>query len=52
MSDGSAENLQAAAISFENVLASVYPITFSCYTSIFEFGDTADYYMSTFTDVN
>ena len=40
--------LADAAISAENILASVHPITFSCYESLFEYGDTADYYMETF----
>ncbi len=32
------------------MLASVHPITFSCYESIFEFGKTADYYLDTMSN--
>jgi len=44
------EQLAEATVSAENVLAAVHPITFSCYTSIFEFGATGDFYMDTFSD--
>lgn len=50
--NSSEEQLAAAAVSAENVLEAIHPITFSCYTSIFEFGATGDYYMDTFSDFN
>lgn len=37
-------------ISAEDVLASVHPIAFSCYYSVHEFGDAADYYFLTLQD--
>lgn len=50
--NGSEAQLAEAATSAENVLAAVHPITFSCYTSVSEFGETIDYYMDTFSDFN
>ena len=46
------EALADAAVSAENVLAAVHPITYSCYMSVGEFGATGDYYMDTFSDFN
>ena len=37
-------------MSAEDVLASVHPIAFSCYYSLHEFGDAADYYFLTLKD--
>ena len=48
--NASEEALEDAAVAAENVLASVHPITFSCYESLYEYGDTADYYMETTED--
>ena len=50
ITDPTEENLYKASISVENVLASVHPITFSCYYSVYEFGTTGDYYMETIVD--
>ena len=44
------ESLADAAVSFENILASAHPITFSCYMSLFEFESTASYYLETMSD--
>lgn len=50
MTNGTNDELQKAAFSFENILGSVHPITFSCYESTYEFGATGDYYADTFQD--
>lgn len=50
--EASEESLHQAAFSFENVLNSVHPITFSCYMSVFEYAAAGDYYMETFSDAN
>lgn len=41
-------SLNASATSFEEILGTVYPITFSCYYSLFEFYETGVLYASTF----
>jgi len=46
-----AEELEKAAFSAENVLASIHPITYSCFTSAFEIGEAADYYVDSFADI-
>ena len=38
-----------SAIAFENMLGSVYPITFSCYHAVFDVIETAMLYIGTFT---
>lgn len=48
--NASEESLALAAYSAENVLAAVHPITYSCYHSVGEFGETGNYYMDTFND--
>ena len=48
--NGTEPALAEAVVSFEEVLESVHPITFSCYESVFEFGNTADYYMETLSN--
>ena len=48
--NGTEPELAKATVSFENILGSVHPITFSCYESVFEFGETADSYMETLSD--
>ena len=45
------EELEKAAFSAENVLASIHPITYSCFTSAFEIGEAADYYVDSFKDL-
>lgn len=50
VANASEEELANAAVSAENVLAAVHPITYSCYHSVFEYGETSDYYMDTFSD--
>lgn len=52
LAEASEESLGMAAFSFENVLNSVHPITFSCYMSLFEYAAAGDYYMDTFNNVN
>lgn len=52
VSNATEEALGEAAVSAENVLAAIHPITFSCYHSLFEFGETADYYSASFSDFN
>lgn len=42
------EELENAAVSAENVLAAIHPITYSCFTSAFEIGEAADYYVDSF----
>ena len=44
------ESLSNATDAFENILASVHPISFSCYSSVDEFSDTWAYYLETFED--
>lgn len=44
------ESLANATVSFEKILASVHPITYSCYSSWFEFGQAFDYYLTTLED--
>jgi len=44
------ESLNASAESFENILGSLYPITFACYHSIFEYGEVAVLYGETIAD--
>jgi len=39
-------------VSFERILASIHPITFSCYTSWFEFGEAFDYYLTTLENLS
>lgn len=46
------ESLFKATDAFENMLASVHPISFSCYSSIDEFSGTWEYYLDTFSDFN
>lgn len=48
--EGTTDSLEASVFSFENILASVHPIAFGCYSSVFEFSETSDYYMETFSD--
>lgn len=43
------ESLANATDAFEAILASVHPITYSCYSSVDEFGETSDHYMETFS---
>jgi hypothetical protein len=43
-------SLDGAAKSFENMLGSLYPITFSCYHSLFEYIEVAELYGDTMTD--
>jgi len=42
------KTLNASAYEFEKILASIYPITFSCYNSVFEFKDAFLSYLATF----
>ena len=49
IAEASNVSLNASAESFETILGTVYPITFSCYQSVWEFYDTALLYASTFT---
>ena len=44
------ESLNASAVSFENILGSLYPITFSCYHSLYEYGEIAVMYGATIAD--
>ena len=39
-----------SAVSFEGILASVHPITFSCYRSFFEYGAASEQYVSTISN--
>ena len=50
LSDPTEENLYEATNSVEHVLASVHPITFSCYYSVSEFGATTDFYLDTLSN--
>lgn len=43
-------SLDGAAKSFENMLGSLYPITFACYHSLFEYIEVAELYGDTLTD--
>jgi hypothetical protein len=45
----SPESLEASAISFESLLSTLYPITYSCYMSGFEFADVTKMYIATFS---
>lgn len=42
--------LNQSAESFEHILGSIYPITFSCYHSLYEYGEVAATYGTTLTD--
>jgi len=50
--DASEPALQSAVLSAEDVMASVHPIAFSCYFSVHEFGDAADYYFLTLKNLS
>ena len=43
------ESLEASAISFESLLSALYPITYACYMSGFEFADVTKMYIATFS---
>lgn len=42
--------LNQSAESFEHILGSIYPITFSCYYSMYEYVEVAKEYGTTLTD--
>ena len=44
------ESLNASAESFQNILSTFYPITYSCYHSLFEYIDAAETYGDTIAD--
>ena len=44
------ETLMESAVSFEGILASVHPITFSCYRSFFEYGAATEQYVATISN--
>ena len=50
VTEASEDSLKSAVVSATDVLASVHPIAFSCYYSVSEFGDAADYYLLTLQD--
>lgn len=46
--EGTNHSLNMSAKAFEHILASVYPITFSCYHAVFDFKDVTTMYILTF----